>query len=125
MFANYTGYLLLAMTAVQEATVLTTGDGQTDRHSNYIRALETLAELLQYYEGGFIVLSIVRSNYQNYKAPIHSTADQRRAVILVTSTIVQFGVSGVKSRMEWCVQHEQMAPSGISVGNCYWEVGER
>lgn len=75
----------------------------TDRHSNYIRALETLAELLQYYEGEIIVLSIVLCNYQNYKAPIHTTVDQRRAAILVMSTSTQFGVSGVKSRMQWCV----------------------
>jgi hypothetical protein len=51
---------------------LSAGEGQTDAQ-NYNRALETLAELLQYYEGEIIVLSIVLSNYQNYKAPIHTT----------------------------------------------------
>lgn len=67
------------MTAAQEAAILSAGDGHTDRHSNYIRALETLAELLLYYEGEIIVLSIVLCNYQNYKAPIHTTVDQWRA----------------------------------------------
>jgi len=72
---------------------------RTDRHSDYIRALETLAELLQYCEGEIIVLSIVLCSYQNCKAPIHTTVNQRRAAILVMSTSIQFGVSGVMSRM--------------------------
>jgi hypothetical protein len=93
MFVNYTGYLSLAMTA---ATALPAGDGQTDAR-NYNRALETLAESLQYYDGEIIVLPIVLCNYQNYKEAIHTNVDQWRAAVLVTSISTQTGVSGVMS----------------------------